>query len=66
MTPEITFVVTVAKMRTAQKKYFKSRTQTNLKAALEIEADVDRQIAQFAGDSPAVTHIISEQTRLFG
>lgn len=35
----------VAEMRTAQRAYFRTRSESNLKAAKDLEAKVDRKIA---------------------
>ena len=38
------FFVKVARMRDAQKMYFKHRTNDNLQTALQLEQDIDKEI----------------------
>ena len=49
MTPEqsITFARTVDAMRAAQKKYFETRTSTNLMEAKKLEARVDQLLLNY-------------------
>ena len=38
------FFVLVARMRDAQRQYFKHRTNDNLQTALQLEQDIDKEI----------------------
>jgi hypothetical protein len=38
------FFVMVARMRDAQRQYFKHRTNDNLQTALQLEQDIDKEI----------------------
>jgi hypothetical protein len=38
------FFVMVARMRDAQRQYFKHRTKDNLQTALQLEQDIDKEI----------------------
>ena len=38
------FFVLVARMREAQRQYFKHRTNDNLQTALQLEQDIDKEI----------------------
>jgi hypothetical protein len=38
------FFVKVARMRDAQRQYFKHRTNDNLQTALQLEQDIDKEI----------------------
>ena len=38
------FFVLVARMRDAQRQYFKHRTYDNLQTALQLEQDIDKEI----------------------
>ena len=38
------FFVMVARMRDAQRQYFKQRTNDNLQTALQLEQDIDKEI----------------------
>lgn len=40
------FVQLVTDMRAAQKAYFKQRTQSNMRASMEIERQVDQALAE--------------------
>lgn len=66
MTSHDTFAATVARMRTAQKAYFKKRTDSCLTAAKDLEFEVDVMLRDIAPSNVVVAAETGIQAKLFG
>lgn len=60
------FAETVARMRTAQKAYFKNRTASSLSDAKKLEYEVDVMLLDRAPTNVAVAAETGIQAKLFG
>jgi hypothetical protein len=61
------FVELVARMRAADKLYFRKRTKTHLEAAIDLERQVDQAIAQGVEvEGEGIARVTAGQLGMFG